>query len=445
MWSERTAPYRRLADVVGSLVDPRVGVVASVEGSRREAGSPEFFHVYAQACDTSALSRQQNFRNTGGAAPTRESATAKAIGEAVERYCSALYDQAELPLAPYDAAPFPCVAPEEFALYTQEQYDDPQFPWVPFLRDTPVRWVAGTDLADGREVHVPAARVYVPYHYLPGSGDSPIDQPISTGLACHLSREEAIAHAICEVVERDAVTITWQAMLAPPQVRLETLSDANYDLVQRFERAGGRVVMFDITLDHGIPSILSILLCREEGAPALVAAGASSLDPDDAARGSLEELAHTRRYAQFIRTHMDPPAPDPPGYESVTDQVAHLRLWADHRVLPLADFLFSSPRRIDFGDVQGYATGNPADDVGVLVERISAVGERTVIVDVTTPDVAELGLTVVRAVVPGFHPLHLGHRLRALGGRRLREVPRTLRQPGITGEPGGNPAPHPYP
>ena len=65
--------------------------------------------------------------------------------------------------------------------------------------------------------------------------------------------------------------------------------------------------------------------------------------------------------------------------------------------------------------------------------------------DLTTPDVEELGLKVLRCVIPGFHPLFMGHNLRALGGSRLWEVPQKLGYRGINREFRDNPAPHPYP
>ena len=71
-----------------------------------------------------------------------------------------------------------------------------------------------------------------------------------------IAATEAAVSALGEVVERDAFTITWQARLAPPQIRAETLSDANYNLVERFERAGGTVTLLNLTLDNGIPTIL---------------------------------------------------------------------------------------------------------------------------------------------------------------------------------------------
>ena len=163
------------------------------------------------------------------------------------------------------------------------------------------------------------------------------------------------------------------------------------------------------------------------------------------ARKSLEELAHSQRYAQVLASHMPRITPDPPHYESVTGQREHMNFWVDHRNLPHADFLFASRTRIGFDEIADRGTGTPEGDVRMLVDRVTGVGERVLLADLTTPDAAALGFSVVRAVIPGFHPLHLGHRLRALGGDRLWSVPGRLGYPGRTPEQGDNPVPHPYP
>jgi ribosomal protein S12 methylthiotransferase accessory factor len=52
---------------------------------------------------------------------------------------------------------------------------------------------------------------------------------------------------------------------------------------------------------------------------------------------------------------------------------------------------------------------------------------------------------VIRAVIPGFHPLCIGHTFRALGGSRLWEVPPKLGYAGLSRDTGDNPVPHPIP
>jgi ribosomal protein S12 methylthiotransferase accessory factor len=441
----RRAPdLRRLEEVAPLLVDPVVGVIRGVEEVRREAGAPDFFHFGGQACDTSAFAPQRNFAYTGGASVHRGTALAKAVGEAVERYCAAIYDIDDFPLASFDEADFAAVEPEAFALFSPEQYASPGFPYVPFERDTPVRWAPMVDLSTGETVHVPAARIYIPWLYPPGE-DSPIDQPISTGLACHLSWAEAACGAVCEVVERDAALIAWQARVSPPQLRVETLSEANYDLVSRFERTGAQVRILDLTLDARIPTVMAVLVDPRPAAPALVFAPACSADPEAAVRKALEELAHTRRFCQFVKTGAPRIVPDPPEWPSVHGQRDHLNLYVDHASLPLVEFFFASKARVDFEELPNASTGDPARDLEVLVSRVASTGERVLAAELTTPDVGGVGLHVARAVIPGYQSLHMGFRNRSLGGRRLWEVPQRLGHPGITREGGDNPAPHPYP
>lgn len=437
--------FRRLADIIPEIVDSRVGIVSAVTELPRDAGAPDFFHFYAQACNTIAFTRQVNFYAAGGASSERELAVAKAIGEAVERYCGAIYNVETLPLYTSQEAPFPCVDPALFAHYNDEQYASSGFPFVRFDKDTPVRWVRAFDSLTLKDIFVPAAKVYVPYTYYLGSGDTPICQPISTGLACHMSPAEAAVSGICEVIERDAVTLMWQAKISPPQLRVETLSDENYDLVKRYECTGAKVVMFDITTDNGVPTILSVLLHSSPEQPALVVAASSSLDPEEAARKSLEELAHTRRYSQQINLKLPRLVVDAPLHENVTGQISHLNFWCDHANVHYADFLFASKKRIEFDQLRNLATGDPRRDLQVISSAIESLGYRALLVDVTTSDARELGFSVVRAIVPGFHPLALGFAYRARGGRRLYEVPQKLGHKGITREAGENPIPHPYP
>src|SRR3954447_11381174 len=157
--------FRRLSGILESLLDSHVGIIRHVKELRRGAGEPDFFHYYAQACSTQAFSRQINFGHTGGASADPDRALAKTIGEAVERYCSALYDVEELPLCSFQDAPFPCVTPGEFALHNRGQYAQRGFLYVPFTPTTPVRWTPALDPLIGDIRHVPAAMVYMPYSY----------------------------------------------------------------------------------------------------------------------------------------------------------------------------------------------------------------------------------------------------------------------------------------
>jgi len=87
-----------------------------------------------------------------------------------------------------------------------------------------------------------------------------------------------------------------------------------------------------------------------------------------------------------------------------------------------------------------------ADVVGELCARVVAAGSSAYAVDVTAPDVAELGLVVTKVVAPELCSLDVAHGARFLGGRRLYEAAAELglRAAPLT-EADLNPYPHPFP
>jgi ribosomal protein S12 methylthiotransferase accessory factor len=372
-------------------------------------------------------------------------ALAKAIGEVVERYCAGLLDRERTRFGCFDEASFPCADPETFALYSDEQRSQPGFPFPAFGRRTPVRWVEGVDLSTGEPCHVPAARVALPYRPDRDLGERFIAQPISTGLAAHSTYEDAAVNALCEVVERDAFTIMWQAQMSMPRIRLESLDERGRDLVDRFACCGGDVSLVNITLDHGIPTVLSALRSYAPGAPAVVFAAASDLSPRIALAKSLEELELMRSFARWIRKEKKSSIGPGAASDSVRTREDHVAFHCHAEHAGASRFVFASKERIDLDGIPDSATGDAGRDLATLVRKIAAVGERPVVAELTSPDIRALGLRVVRAVVPGFHPLVFGHRLRALGGRRLWTVPQALGYPGVSSRGGDNPSPHPFP
>lgn len=441
---QQFAPMGALHDYFDVLVDPSTGIVGTLQETPVHPGEPRFFHFAARACNTRAFVEQRNFHNTGGASANRVTAVSKAIGEAVERYCAAIYHRDGLPLGAVEDGRFACIPPADFALHSEAQYAERGFPWAPFDDTTLLRWTPVTNLETGAQTHAPAAMVWIPYTYDRAAGEVPVVQPISTGLSCHQSYARSCVAGLSEVLERDAFTLCWLAKISPPQIRIETLPDDSYDVVQRFEATGDSVALFDITTDNGIPCFLSVLIGSSPERPALVFAASCDLDPAIAALKALEELAHTRRYSQQIRSNLPSVSPDD-GWKAVAGQIEHLNVAGDPANRAAYDFLFASPKRVDFDRYESLATGDTARDLAVYVQRVRETGHTAYAADLTSADVASLGLSVTRVVIPGYHPLFLGHQIRALGGRRLYEVPQKLGYPGITSPDQANPFPHPYP
>lgn len=437
------APLSRLTDILPYLLDERVGLIQQVREHPAEADSPRFLRFNCTAANTEAFGEYQNFAVGGGAATTRSMALAKAIGEAIERYCAAIYDKREFPLVSFEDAPFDCVHPTEFALYSDAQHAFDGFMFDPFTTTSPVRWAPAVDLTTGGVTHVPAAMVYVPYFFQEGGDESAITQPISTGLSCHCSYQEAALGGLCEVIERDCFSMTWQARLSRPRIRNATLSADNRDLVARFEDVGYRIHLMNISNETGVPAVLAVGRHSRDFLPIVVAASAAP-SAEEAVRKALEELAHTERYAFQIKSEVEPVQADAE-FDNILGQVDHVNFWTDPAHVHHAEFLFQSAQTIDFSAMPNLCGDNTGEQLKRLVSRIHESGYRALVSDITTPDVRDLGLTVVRALVPGYHPLFMGYHHRALGGKRLWTIPQRLGYTGITPADGDFHYPHPFP
>ena len=429
-----------ILDAWPDLVDSRTGIIREVAELRIDDDDPPFVHYLSTSSNTEAFGLLPNFGNNGGVGTNARTALAKALGEAVERYCSAFFDVDDLLWSSFSALTRPAVAPDSFALYSDQQYRSPGFPWRRFDPDAPVAWTLGRSLVSGEDVLIPAAFVHVPFHYRSDRPDTPITQPISTGLACGSGFRSAALSALCEVVERDAFTLMWQAGLTRARIRPATLPPSVQDLVDRYRAVELTVHLVDLTTDVGCPTVMSIAEGDADSSPALAVANASHPDPVVAARKSLEELAHTRKFAAQVMDYLPAlPVDVVGGHPEVDGQRRPPALLLRSTEQGFAAFAFSGPESVDLEEI-----GTVADDLDSLVAAVAATGEEVVAVDLTTPDVAEIGLSVVRVVVPGFHPLQMGHGNRCLGGRRLAAYPSSVG--GARFElPQDNPYPHPFP
>jgi ribosomal protein S12 methylthiotransferase accessory factor len=133
--------------------------------------------------------------------------------------------------------------------------------------DDELLWVEGYDLLQEKTVWVPAdSAAIVPVE---GNGRASRLWQSSDGLASGNVMLEAVVHGICERVERDA-TVLWQ--LRSDQEVLEacvdpaSLGDEGVDeLLDRINRSGFQLRLFDITSDVGVPVFFAVVTPKPDG------------------------------------------------------------------------------------------------------------------------------------------------------------------------------------
>ncbi len=201
----------------------------------------------------------------------------------------------------------------------------------------------------------------------------------------------------------------------------------------------------DITTDIGIPVMVGLYVSEQIG-PAAAIGAAGRLSSEDAIYKTLEEVAQS---IFWLRTMQEsrPEYKPKPDFSDLRDFKDHCFLYGFKEMLPHLDFLRQPPKLISSPELPNRATGRVLSDINTCVELLKQKGHEVIVVDVTTPDIREVGLTVTKIIIPGLQPLDAGlidfyH----LGGERLYSVPKLLgyRNRRVTIEE-FNRIPHPFP
>jgi ribosomal protein S12 methylthiotransferase accessory factor len=437
-------PLEEIVKAGRRLVSTRTGVIKTVTELALDQDDPLVFSFSAATADTSRYSSHQcNVRN-GGAAICREDAFLAAIGEAVERYCANFYVRSELILSRYLEVASNAVAPEQFVLFSDQQYRKAAVPFDRFTASSRLYWTWAYSLVDRRPKLVPACFTYLPYEIT--EDEARIGPSISTGLSCAYSLAEAILAGIYECIERDAFIIMWLNRLRMPVVDVGTGSRGIAELFrERFALSEIHYCICDITSDIQIPTFYC--LARGNSAVGMLpcVGTATRLNAEKAVEKALVESAQGRPFLRYVlRKERDWDCGE--GFSGVRDFDDHARLYSSRPDLIQQLLFVESPPARSAQDLLNLSTGTVLGDIQICVDALTEKGFDVLVVDLTTRDVEEVGFRVVRVIVPGLQPLHGDHRFPFLGGRRLYEVPRILGYTAQdTEEEGLSRWPHPFP
>lgn len=402
-----TETIRRVMPLMKAMGVTRVAEVTGLD----RVGIPNFITVRPRECG-------EGISYYNGKGVTRSAAQAGALMEAVERYSG---ERCDLPVYYCDREEMerrgPTVDVQEIIVPHAAEYR-------PGLR---LEWVEGYDLLSGRSTYVPLGAVVCPYE--PPPGRPLLHYAHTNGLASGNTLEEALCHALCEVIERDAMAISDAALdLAPavgrvlasmglvpeptvsapkrrfPLIDLESLPRRALILVRRLQRAGLLVYLRDITSTAGIPTLNCAIVEPQPGGHHL-AHGGSGTHPDArvAVSRALTEAAQSRV------GHIQGGREDLPHIVGTTAPFD-------------PDEVFGGGEVKSFSTMPSYEHANIDDDIRFVLDQLKQAGfEQVVAVDLTRP---EVGVPVVRVVIPRAESwsVFFSHARRARLGPRVNRI-----------------------
>jgi ribosomal protein S12 methylthiotransferase accessory factor len=445
----QTGSPRTLSDALQAakkLISKRTGIISTVEFDNLASGEPSIYFARSTPANSFALNGMETINYGDATSIDPKRAIMKAVGESIERYCPAHFKYEDFILSAYNDLDCEAIHPEDFALFSEKQYAEPDFPFSRPTASTPLRWASAYSLSHDRPVLVPASFVHIPYQFDPLL-EPRTHNPISTGLACGSNFAPAIYKAILEVIERDAFMIMWQNQLPCSRIDLSTINDSfNQSILNELEALPVECQAYLIPSDMEVPVIM-VLLRNTSGHPPHTVIGMSAdLNPNRALMLALEEVCLSwlgmGRYSSGKKDYK--PSKD---YKDVNTLILHALAHAvDPGLGKSLEFLNPSGRQISFQDIKNISDENMVTNIQSLVGKLNEKDLNVVVKDLTTVDVDEVGFKVIRVVVPGMQPLDVNHARRHLGGSRLYQVPCQMRlktQP-LT-EEDLNPYPHMFP
>jgi ribosomal protein S12 methylthiotransferase accessory factor len=407
------------------LVSPRVGIVRELRPQLREAAEPEPPHLWtAELAHYDFRPAPRADRMTAGKGRTEAAAKAAAVGEAVERYCAAHRGDPDRSfVAALADVPTRAFSPADGVLYAAEQYARDGWPYPPWRPETPLTWVRGAALVDGEPVALPAGLVHLS-RALPRPEDALV-QSTSNGLAAGATLEEALLGGLCEVVERDALLVTWMNRLPATELDVSAAGGPAGAVARHYAALGVEVRCFVLPTDLPATVVLALALEDAPDRPATVAAAGCSPSPARALEKAVFELCQARP-AEAFRFRDRPPAGRLTRYEDVVELDDHSAFAAQPERRGEFAFLWADGRRTTLAALPDRSGADPAGTLARCAEELARLGCPAAYAELTTPDVAPSGYRVVRVLAAGLQPIAFGSGRERLGGDRLLELPHRL-------------------
>lgn len=355
----------------------------------------------------------------------------RALAEAVERYAACTHTADDFVITTGRELAGDALDLDVVPRCSAREYADPRCPLEPASKDVPIRWALGYSLRDRAERYVPATMSHM---YLRRRRGERFWLQITTGVAAHTDLETAVVSAICEVIERDAIALTWLARLPLPQIELDSVSHPTLALfLERLERSRIRQFFFDATTDCRVPTVYTLQLLDGDERLSQFVNCATDLNLEAALAKTIRECAPSR---SALRVVGDIPA-DPRDFTALEHGAIYMG--AGERRAAFS-FLLDSARTVELSKVSDAPTSRP---LSVVLASLRRLGTDVIVLDMTPGEVREAGLWVIRVVIPGLMPMSPIYRARFLGHARLYDYPERAGFGRLT-EENVNPEPQPF-
>lgn len=341
------------------------------------------------------------------------------IAEGLERYSSCVYDERQFIWATARELGSEAVNLSQFPSVSRSE-NERNHAWSAPNIDAPIRWVKSICMLTGEVRWIPAMAVYL---HLPfASIGERFTVPISTGCALHSDPLIAIRNAILEVIERDAVALTWLQKIRWPKLDMSLLSNSDEVTMALRTNSADEMHLFNATTDLGVPTVYGVSVSPYNPRIRQVVVAVTSWDFDSAVIKLVREAISCRIALEHRRLERT----DPEKFYEVHDGALYMA--ASDRSSAF-DFLLDDSLGLRGSAQPARTLKREADGaeavrwlLGILRDRDMSIYA----VNMTSREVSDAGMFCVRVIIPQLMPLSFVHSAQFRGTPRLYSAPANM-------------------
>lgn len=314
----------------------------------------------------------------------------------------------------------------------------PQYSPKKLTEDEIIGWIECPSLVHpGENVWVPKQLFFVGYKHDVEKSEKIIVPSFSTGTASHKTLKKALINAITEYLQIDAFVLSWYTL------RKSRVVEIDNPIVKKImqESKLGEDDSYDVKLleismpDVQMPIYMAILLRKDKRLPYMTVGTQGDLDAENGALRGIMEATAIISMNLFISVF------DPEKFEfavkesAYTDLDTNVYFYAFPSKIKEKDAIVEalSGETVKLSEIPSMRGVSDDEKLEKLIQLVAGVSEYAVYLDITPPEVADKGWSVVRVFIPEICGM-------CLPGMPFEDHPRVRKYGGIK-----NAYPHPLP
>lgn len=416
------------------MVSPITGLDKTVGFSLHDRGSAG---LYVSVAQLPAIHRLVNMKkplsyHLGGYGVRPEEALIRVLGETTERYAHMvclLSNALPRRFASADemrAAGLEIMDFEGWNFFLEEHYARPKTLYQPFRPDAPMLWLETWSLTDRKPFWAPAQLLVLGYLTQRNRGEPRLAAAMTTGTAAHTVPEKALNSSILELIQMDAAMGFWYSGGTAPEIELDDRLRALSEILREVKGDAFEPCFHYVpSADFDVHVVTCVLRSGRGELPCTGVGIACDMSLEWACYKAFIEASAIPHLAQigflYAPGALRGDAPIDPA--KIDDLDLNVLYYAMPDNAPRLDLRFSRTERIRASELPRLPHLKGPGLTRHLVDQFRSNGLALCYLELTPPDVHDLGFSVCRTYSPHLLSLSLpsypqaGHpRLRKYGG-----------------------------